>query len=651
MKRTFALVALLMALGVLTKLAWKEGPRVAPGSTAASVEAKGGVAAAGSDEPGGDAAVLARYPEQRGLVERVLREYHHNALAIERSDGLRGLVLLDRLGLEAVFLYEKFPKEFRRLRDSLDDDAAADVLLHWREYFALKRADDVDRGLLIAEIAALRPSQRRAAADYPNALPLILTEPTGTTALIDGWKDRPEDLRDALVLLDFISLEPGAADLRAALRTLEGYGELALDAFRRQGPAGFALVKLYGPVLQALGEDLTLDDALILLQVNADDVDRMLETQAPETVAGHFRHVASAGLVEAVGSSPHGLRLAVEFGPLGDRALQQAGADAADVVYGQWDDEPMLRGQAVAALAEHGTMALAMLAKYGSDPEFREILRRYGPRVIPPIAQADPAPEALASLRGKDQKTFKEAVALGVLALADENGQAVIRQIADDGLERVEELRSGSVAFYQFLPLYDLLHLGRVLSRGYSPTSGEMAWAVIDGCFVVADALSLAALQPGGVAAAEAARSEVKVAGREAIERAGRELSEQAVATGSRDVGREGAATVAGRMARWWTVRLAGGTYKVLRRVPEALERLGLADIAAMSGPLCRKAGLRLSTWAPARFVKQGVAVVQAIPAERGLKYVAAQALQAGVGVVGIHKMEEHLASRRPEIK
>ena len=72
--------------------------------------------------------------------------------------------LLDRLDLEAVFLYEKHPNEFRRLRDALSDDAAADVLLHWREYFGLKRADDTDRAILIAELAALSPPQRGLAA-------------------------------------------------------------------------------------------------------------------------------------------------------------------------------------------------------------------------------------------------------------------------------------------------------------------------------------------------------------------------------------------------------------------------------------------------------------------------------------------------------
>ena len=152
------------------------------------------------------------------------------------------------------------------------------------------------------------------AARIPNALPLILAEPVGVTELIDRLEDDPDELRDALVVLDFISLEHGAADLRAALRTLDEHGPLALEAFRLQGLEGFALVKLYGPVLEALGDALPLDDALILLRVNTDDVDELLASHTPETVAGHLRHVAAVGLVEAVGGSPHALRLVVEFG-------------------------------------------------------------------------------------------------------------------------------------------------------------------------------------------------------------------------------------------------------------------------------------------------------------------------------------------------
>jgi hypothetical protein len=600
-----------------------------------------------------EVALLERYPRDLDLVRRVYDEFRQNALAIERTDGLRGLKLLDALGVEAVYLYENHPGDFGRLRETLTDASAAEILLRWREYFGLKRADDTDRKLVIAEIGRLTPTQRKVAARFPNALPLLLTDPVGVTELVTKWSGDPADLADSLALLSFISLEPGAADLRSAIRTLDDHGSLALDAFRVQGLDGFALVKLYGPVLESLGRSLPLDQALILLRVNANYVDELLKSHRPETIAGHLRHVAAAGLVEPVASSADGLRLVVEFGERGERALTQAGPDAADVVFEDFTDAT-LRNQAVEALAEHGPMALAILDKYAADADFREILRTDGPAVIPPIARADSAPEALALLKSKPRWNWSERLAHSVLALSGDNGQATIALIKKDGLGRVAELEKSEVEFQQFLPLYDLLHLANVARRGHSPTSGEFAWAAIDAGFVVLDALSLAAVQPEGVVAAEAARTEVRSAVKKAVQSTGREAVESASTDASKAVARrglaEGAESVADsvRMARWWTVKAAGGTYQALRRLPEALPKMTVPEIADLARGLCSRAGLTLSTWGPIRFLKDGQEVIRRIPPTKGLKYLGIQATQAAVGVVGFQKMEEHLASRRP---
>jgi len=639
MKRTLAAIALLTALCVLFKLTVKErsltGPEVRITEVIAATEA----------DP--EATLVAQYPAQADLVRRVYGEYRQNALAIERTDGLRGLTLLDKLGVEAIYLYERHPNDFRRLRDSLSDAAAADVLLHWREYFSLKHADDADRRVLIGEVARLTPAQRRLAAKYPNILPLLLTEPEGVASLVDRWTGEPSDLTDALALLGFISLEPGAADLRAALRTLDTQGPLALAAFRVQGLDGFAIASLYGPVLQELGQAMPLDKSLILLRVNSDYIDELLRTHRPETIAGHLRHVDAARLVEAVGGSPNALRLVVEHGPLGERALTLAGADAADVVYEDFNDAAM-RNQAVAALAEHGKMALAMLDKYATDADFREILLRYGAGVIPPIAAVDANPETLSLLRSKSNLSWKEWMAKGVLALTGDNGQATIALIKKDGLERAAALNSTQVEFYQFLPLYDLIHLGAVMSRGHAPTSGEMTWALIDGCFVVADAMSLAALQPEGAAAAEAARAEVKTAAKGAV-KVGGEALEEAASVAGRALTKRSTEAASLHLSKWWAVRAAGGTYQVLRRIPEALGRMTVPEAANLGRTLCAKAGYRLSTFTPIRFFKDGLEIVKAIPPVKGLKYLGVQFIQAGVGIVGVQKMEEHLKSRRPE--
>jgi hypothetical protein len=637
MKRLLAALVLVAALAVLVKVLGKPPRAEVDASTLASKDAE--VVSVGADtQAAAELALRAKYPDEAELLDRVLPRYRQTALAVEASDGLRGLRLLEKLDLEAIYLFERHPAEFRRLASSLGDDAAAEVLVHWREYFGLKRADDIDRARLIDEVARLSPSKQRIAARYPQALPLLLAEPEGVAALIRRLEAEPKDLADALAVLDLVSLEHGPDDLRRALRTLEHHRALALDAVRVQGPEGFALVALYGPVLEALGSDaLPLDAALIVLRVNSDYADTFLRTRTPEALAGHLRHVGALGLVEAVGGSPHGLRLAVEFGDEGDRALEQAGGDAADVVYEDFDDS-FLRRRAVEALGRFGPMAAAMLAKYATDADFQVILRRDGAAVIPPLARADVAPEVLLMLQRKPRKGWTEGLAEQVLALSGESGQATIRLIKHDGLARAAELENTDVAFYQFLPLYDLLHMGGVLARGHAPTGGEMAWAALDGAFVVWDVLTLSAAQPGAAAAGEAARGEVKATARQVARSAGRELVEQAA---------QGAMTTGGRLARWWAVRQAGGTFRLLRRLPEALDKMSLHQVSKMAAPLCRKAGLRLSTWAPRRLVRDGRMVLLSIPPGRWVKYVGINVAQAGVGVVAMHKMEEYLGSRR----
>ena len=73
-----------------------------------------------------------------------------------------------------------------------------------------------------------------------------------------------------------MSLEQGPGDLKRALQTLARHERLALDAFRKQGPDGFALVSLYGPILEALGDAVPLDQALIVIRVNAPYIDELL---------------------------------------------------------------------------------------------------------------------------------------------------------------------------------------------------------------------------------------------------------------------------------------------------------------------------------------------------------------------------------------
>ncbi len=105
------------------------------------------------------------------------------------------------------------------------------------------------------------------------------------------------------------------------------------------------------------------------------------------------------------------------------------------------------------------------------------------------------------------------------------------------------------------------------------------------------DALSLAAVQPEAAAASELTRAEVKAATRAAAHSIGHDLTEQgtevAAAIAAKGALEETAATTTQHLARWWSVRMAGGTYAVLRRMPEALPRLGLTELTDLGRPLC----------------------------------------------------------------
>ncbi len=625
MKRVAATIVLALAVTTLFKVATKV--ERAPELTAQPAAEKT------ATPPDATDLLLARHPDDPALVARVADRYQLMALQVDQAAGLPGLRLLDKLDMEAIFLFEKHPREFQKLASAVGDDAAADLLLHWRSYFGFKRADNTYRPRLIGDIAALPRGARRLAGKYPAALPLILAAPQEVRALVARLEDDPPALAEALSLLDLVSLESGPQDLKAAIETLERHPALGLGAFRARGPEGFALVRLYGEILERLGDSVPLDEALIILQVNSADVDSLLQTRTASQLAAHVRHVASQRLAEAVGSGAHGLRLSIEFGDDGDRALAQAGGDAADIVYEDYQD-PLLRRQAALALARFGPMAAAMLAKYSQDSEFQAILARDGADIIPPIARADVNPELLLSLQQKARKSFTEELAAQVIAWSGENGQSTIHTIHNDGLGRVAEIHQTDLQFYQFLPLYDLLHLGKVMTQGHAPTSGEVTWAAIDAAFVVWDVLSLIAAQPGATAAGEAVRGEVKATVKQAAKLTARE-GVQAVAAG------------ATRAARWWAVRAGGGLFQVLKRTPEAISRMSVEQITRMAAPLCRKAGIKLSTWTPLRFIQNGAAVLVRVPAERWVKYVAVNGAQAGVGVIAIHKMEEYLSSRR----
>jgi hypothetical protein len=594
------------------------------------------------------ASLLARYAsdvDHSALVKRVVDKYAQTAVNLEKTDGLRGLKLLDLLDLEAVFLYERYPRDFRRLCELVDDKAAAKILLTWRDYLGLKRADETDRALWIAELERLSPSRRALVEKYPETLPLMMSEPEAVATLLESFESDPDDLRDALVAIQLVSLKEGPRSLRMVVDTLERHPRWALEALRRRGPEGLLLVSMFGDVVEGLANDSILDDALVALHVSCEDMQVYLRDHSPRSLASHIRHLAAVGLLNKVADHPNALKLTLEYGDRGEAAVRSAGADSAEIVYHVYSDSVMRR-QAVEALAEHGSSAALVLEKYAPDQRFREILRRDGAAVIPPIARSDVNPEMVAKLRARNERTIVESLALGVMSLSGDSGQAAIQMIHDDGLPRAAQVYETELSAVEFLPLYDLTHLANVLVHGYTPTSGEWTWAMFDGAFVVADVLGLVALQPEAVAASELTRGQIKNVARTGVRETAEAVGKRSVRAAV-ETGQQGATQVARRAGTWYSVRSAGGLSNVLRQLPRAMDKMGLESLQSFARPLARKAGITLSRFEPIRFMKDGREVLMRIPPDRGMKYLAVEGAQAGLGLAAFWKMEEHLSSRR----
>jgi hypothetical protein len=406
------------------------------------------------------------------------------------------------------------------------------------------------------------------------------------------------------------------------------------------------LARRFGPLLDELDGSVELDRSIALLWANHEDAAELLKTHSASSLARQIHHLDRTGLLEMAGSTPRGLRFAIELGYEGELALDRAGCDSADVIYASYTD-PAVRRPAVQALGHYGELALVTLEKYADEADFRAILARDGAEIVPFVARSDEALRALGALEAKSDKNIGEQLAYAVLAVSGESGQATIRLIQKDGLARAREVQSTELSFAQFLPTYDLVHLGHVVSRGQAPTVGESAWALVDAAFLVADALSLLTLQPEGVAAVEAARNGAKSAVRGTARSAGRDAVEKAIANATKAAGRETAEAATRQAGRWWAVRSLGGPFPMILRRPEALERLSLSRLLDDAGPFCRKLGFSPSRLKPVSVARNGKIITHYIPPSLRLPSLATQAMAGQVTVVGWSKMEEFLASRR----
>lgn len=631
MKRFFLCTILIAALAVAAKLAFKREP-----AGPSAVRSAHPSATIPRSEPtavidqSGDSKLLARYPDERELIEKLLQSFGHNTRQIAATDGLRGLRLLDELGDAAICLYAERPDEFRKLGVAISADAdSAKLVGAWSRYFDPRQADRQATTIVTTELCKLPARARRLAKQTPEALPFLLTDYRRTADVLERLGPA------ALEPLAFVDLSDRGESLRRALNVLDRHGKLAIAATDELGPAGFLLVERFGPLIAELEPELGIRDSLGVVASALDDLDELVPTHRTTTLAETILHLKNRSLLVSAAGTRYGLRLAVEFGRDGERIIETVGPRAADVIYRHYPEGPQ-RNAVVQAIVQGGVPAAVAAEKFASSDRFRRIVERDGPTAVLAVTAACSAEESREFLAAKSKRTWSEGLALTALRLAGDSGDKTIRTIDRDGVARVQALAATNVEFYQLLPLYDLSHLGGVLVQGYVPTRGEFAWAGVDAGLIAFDALSLMTLQPEGVAAAESVRATAKSGVKAAVK------------TGARAVVEEATETLAARTARTAASELARETSEQLgKRATAAGQHAAETASAELATSLARRSGIRLVRWQTLVSATNGASrSLAALPRNRLTKYVSVNAAQAGVGLLAVHKMEEYLEGR-----
>jgi hypothetical protein len=203
----------------------------------------------------------------------------------------------------------------------------------------------------------------------------------------------------------------------------------------------------YGGLIESIHHDLGLARSLMIVAAAYEDLDELSERHRTRTIADLILHLNDRGLLDVVAGTPNGLRLAIEFGSDGERALEVVGPGCVEIIYGQYA-EGRCRNSAVQAISKGGLPAAVAAKKHGESAEFQKIVARDGPAAILAVAAACSAEDARQFLAAKPKRTWTESLALTALRLAGDSGDKTIRMIERDGLDRVEHLSNSSLQVY-----------------------------------------------------------------------------------------------------------------------------------------------------------------------------------------------------------
>ena len=542
-------------------------------------------------------------------------EHGNTAVNVAKDYGANGLRALLQFGSQAVAVMRESPAEFREIAKRLDAPTAAAFLAVFAEH--VKKL--ADTGMLIDfldRVERLPDEAKKLGQQYPQMLLFLVLAPQEVLPALQDHRD------SCLTCFAPLDLRRGPGGLKLVAKAIGEHGTVATRWVEARGLDGILLAEKFPEFIGQEPPQLPLTTFLQILNQNQEDVSWYIKRGELDKVRDAIILLAresdrwpefregrkppyEGDWLKLACDDARTVRFVIDTGLEGIRVLEDLAKDSVDtgftvpaVLYDGYkhsNDPPELWQNAWESLRSakdrtrrQNLQILSVMAWHEGTLQqlvhervarFRRLLQRYDYRVVTYLYAAECNPKTV------------------------EGAYLKLEQRGKDELDAMQD--PGNI-FIEAIPGYDVARLAFVLSKGYPPTYGEVAWGTLDAAFTAVD---LATLVVGKPPAGPVVKDGIKAAIRESAE----VLTKKAVGQAG-EIAEKVFSTKVGR----------------LMRSPNAIEQIaekGLAREVSTAVTLAEKTagariGLRLAPyiakeWTVNVAVGEGVTTaVQRVPAD-----------------------------------
>ena len=464
-------------------------------------------------------------------IRSLADNYGYTAQNIVKENGPAGAAVLLAFGKQGVAVMREHPDTFKKIAERFNGPTAAAFLIAYGNdiRFLVKQGGLFD---LLDRIERLEEKSKQLAVQHPGMFPFLLMAERETR---EAFTRNPDS---CLACFPAVDLSKGPDSIREVAKML---AEMKLGTSRWievRGLDGLLLAKTFPSLLEReelRQSPLPLPIFLQILSTNQNDLEDMLARKAtsPEDIWRALKALKDADdmlprrsedwqiweeddprfmkayredFLNLAARDPHTIRFVLEKGSEYLKLIEKHWPSGACYLPSLLYDAYGGATPEYQPLYDHTWEAIVRSQKNENEPVVLYTLIR--------MADSDmfipDDPEASGWFRHL-LWSLDHRVVLYVADRGDEHGLSKLRERGIDELNAWTEPTSMAV---EMIPGYDASRLIWVLSKGYVPTTGEVAFAAIDGGFLIWDAVTLGS----GTVLSVAGRKAAKAGGKKGVQ-------------------------------------------------------------------------------------------------------------------------------------